>query len=51
MHSGVHLVFEGIHELLCLITMLYFLHFYFKTVFITVEKIFISITGFNNLLV
>ena len=26
-----------------------FLYFYFKTVFITAEKIFISITGFDNL--
>ena len=26
-----------------------FLYFYFKTVFITAERIFISITGFNNL--
>ena len=51
MHSGVHLGFEGINQLFCQITMLYYLHFYFKTVFITAEKIFVSITGFNYLCV
>ena len=45
MQSGVHLGFEGIHQLLCYMTVLYFLHFYFKTFFITAENIFISIAG------
>ena len=44
MHSGVHLGFDGIHQLFCLITMLYFRHFYINTVFSTVENIFF----FNN---
>ena len=48
MHSGVLLGFEGIHQLFFL-TVLYFLHLYFKTDFITAEKYFFLITGFNNL--
>ena len=43
MHIGVKLGFEVIHQLFSLITVIYFLHFYFKTVFITADFFY-----FNN---